>query len=404
MNRHLAVLASLLMVLLATPVLASWEDGVAAFQAGRYEDAASVFQSFVSSSPRAPEGHYMLGMSLLRQKRPADALAPLGEALSLSEDDIRYRMTLAQALLKAGKADDALDVLKPQDPATVADAARSSFNQLLAKAAVSSGRDGDALASLDKALAVSKTSKPLWLARANVVGRLDRPAEAFSALNTAFEIDPSDPKPGVGAVHSALAVAQDPATGERKLEWYGKAAGIADRLAEAFPTPENLRLAGSAAMGAKSYENAIGYFESLLASEGQKPQLHYDLGRCRQALGQHREALDDFAAALDLSPDAELTTSIHAKRGIALQVLEDLPGAAAAFRLAGDIDAAEEMDGYAQNREEWAKAKAECSNKLAGLEALLASSQDITHTREYQELLQEVSSMRSACAAFNEQA
>ncbi len=402
MNRHRAVLASFLMALLAMPVLASWEDGVAAFRAGRYEDATAVFQSFVSGSPRASEGHYMLGLSLLRQKRLADALTPLGEALSLSEDDIRYRMTLAQALLKAGKPGDALDVLAAQDPATVADASRASFNQLLAKAAISSGRDGEALASLDKALAVDKGSKALWLARANLAGRAGRPQEAFSALTTAFTIDPSDPQPGIAAVHAALGVAQDPATGERKLEWYGKAAGVGNRLAAAFPTPENLRLAGSASMGAREYESAIGYFEKLLASDGQNPLLHYDVGRCRQALGQHREALGDFAAALDRSPDTELTARIHSKRGAALRALEEFAAAAAAFRLAGDAAAAAEMEGYAQNRQEWAAAKADCTEKLTGLEELLVSSQDIEHTPEYQDLQRELSSMRSACKPYFE--
>ncbi len=400
MNRHRALLTCSLMALLATPLLASWEDGVAAFRAGRYDDAAAVFETFVSRSPDAPEGHYMLGMSLLRQKRMTDALGPLSEALALGSDDLRYRMTLAQAQLKAGKSGDAFDTMAAQDPAAVADASRASFNQLLAQAAASSGRGSEALASLDKALAVDGGSKALWLARANLAGRLDRSPEAFSALARAFEIDPNDPQPAISAVHAALDVAQDPATGDAKREWYGKAAGVADRLAGAFPTPENLRLAGSASMGAREYEAAIGYFERLLASDGQDPLLHFDLGRCRQALGQHREALDDFTAALDRSPDAELTVRVQSKRGGAFRALEEFAAAADAFRLAGDAVTAAEMDGYAQNRLEWAKAKAECSRKLAGLEELLAGSDGLEHTREYKELQQDLSSMRTHCEPF----
>ena len=400
MNRYRALLACSLMALIATPLLASWEDGVAAFRAGRYADAAAVFQTFVSSSPNAPEGHYMLGMSLLRQKRLTEALGSLGEALTLGSGDIRYRMSFAQAQLKAGKSADAFDTLNAQDPATVAESARASFSQLLAKAAVSSGRGVEALASLDKALAVDKGSKALWLARANLAGRLDRPQEAFSALTTAFRLDPSDPQPGKSAVHSALAIAQDPAIGERKLEWYVKAAGVAERLAGAFPTPENLRLAGSANMGAREYEGAVGFLEKLLVSSGQDPLLHYDLGRCRQALGQHREALDDFAAALDRSPDAELTDQVHLKRGAALRALEDFTGAAAAFRLAGDTGTAAEMDGYAQNRLEWAKAKAECVNKRATLQQLLRESKDLEHTPEYRQLKEDLAAINTACSDF----
>lgn len=400
MIRHRALLTCLLTALLATPLFATWEDGVAAFRAGRFEDATAVFQSFVSRSPAAPEGHYMLGLSLLRQKRLAEALGPLGEALALGPDDLRYRLTLTQALIKARKPDDAFDVLKVLDPAAVAEPSRASFNQLLAKAATSSGRDSDAFNSLGRALATDGGSKVLWLARANLASRLDRPEDAFSALATAFKLDPSDPQPGYNAVHTALTIAQDPAAGERKQEWYDQAAGVANRLAGAFPTPENLRLAGSASMGAREYEKALGYFESLLATSGQDPLLHYDLGRCRLALGQSREALDHFTAALERSPDADLFAAVHAKRGAALRVLEQFAGAAEAFRLAGDDAAAEEMDRYAKNRLEVAAATADCVEKRTTLEQLLKESTGLEHTPEYRQLKEDLAAINAACSSY----
>ncbi len=399
MNRHRVLLICALTALLATPLFATWEDGVAAFRAGRYDDAAAVFQSFVSRSPGAPEGHYMLGLSLLRQGRLTEALAPLDEALVLG-DDLRYRLTLAQAQLKAGKADDAFATLDAQDPDAVDGASRAGFNQLLATAATSSGRDAEAFASLERALAADRGSKVLWLARGNLAGRLDRPEDAFSALSTAFEIDPSDPEPARAAAFAALTVAQDPAAGDRKLEWYAKAAGVTDRLAEAFPESENLRLAGSASMGAREYERALGYFERLLATDGQNPLVHYDLGRCRQALGQNQEALEHFTAALERSPDAGLAADIHRQRGKVLRVLELFSKAADAFRLAGDAEAAAEMDFYAQNRLDWAKAKDDCVEKRTGLEKLLADSTGLEHTREYQELQQDLTATISDCESY----
>ncbi len=400
MNRHRALLTCLLTALIASPLLATWEDGVAAFQAGRYDDAAAVFQSFVVGSPEAPEGHYMLGMSLLRQKRLNEALGPLGDALALGPDDARYRMTLGQALLQASKPADALDVLDAQDPAGVPATARASYHQLLAKAATSSGRDADAYASLGKALAADRSSKVLWLARGNLAGRLDRPGEAFAALNTAFELDPSDPEPARSAAYAALKAAQDPAAVDRKPEWYTKAAGVAERLASAFPAPDNLRLAGSASMGAREYQKALGYFESLLAEGGQDPLLHYDLGRCRQALGQSQEALDHFDAALERSPDDQLTRAVHSKRGTALRVLEDFAAAAEAFRLAGDAEAAKEMAGYAQNRLEVAKAKADCVEKRTTLEQLIVDSAGLEHTPEYRQLLEDLATVNSGCSSY----
>ena len=289
MNRHHALLTCSLIALLASPAIASWEDGVAAFRAGRYDDAATVFHSFVSSSPKAPEGHYMLGLSLLQQKRLSDALGPLNEALALGSNDIRYRLTLAQALLKAGKPSDALATLSDQDPATVADASRAGFNQLLAKAAVSSGRDRDALASLDMALAADQGSRALWLARANLARRLDRPKEAFEALSTAFKLDSKDPEPAVSAVQTALMVAQHEAEIDARRDWYAKGAAVANRLIQASSTPANLRLAGGARMGAQDYEGALELFEEALTTDGRDPLLHYDIGRCRLAVAEPAE-------------------------------------------------------------------------------------------------------------------
>ncbi len=400
MNRHRIWLACSLMALLATPLLATWDDGVSAFRAGRYGDAVTVFQSYVASNSNAPEGHYMLGLSLLRQKKLAAAIGPLSDALSLSEDDARYRMTLAQALLKAGKAGEALDVVAAQDPAAVTDSARAGFHQLLAKAASSSGRDADAYASLEKALAVDPGARVLWLARANLANRLERPEDAFEALSTAFELDPSDPEPARSAVQTALAAAQSEADADARRQWYVQGTSVAARLAPAFPTPENLRLAGGASMGAGDYEGATAFFEQTLATGDQDPMLHYDLGRCRQALGQDETALGHLDAALERSPDAALVTSIHAGRARALRGLEEFTDAAAAYRLAGDADSAAEMEHYAQNRLEWAEAKADCVKKRSGLENLLAETADIKHTREYKQAEQDLAAIVTACEPF----
>jgi tetratricopeptide (TPR) repeat protein len=405
MNRHRVHLTCSLMALLSAPLFASWEDGVAAFRAGRYEDAAAVFESFVSASPQAPEGYYMLGLSLMRQERLKDALGPLAEAVALAGNDVSYRLTLAQALLKAGKPADAFTALEAQDPAAVDKTSRASFNQLLAKAANGSGRDRAAFASIEKALAADGKSKALWLARANLAGRLDRPEDVFAARVAAFEIDPSDPEPGVLGVHAAMDLAQAPDAGDGKLEWYGKAAQLADRLTAAFPTPENLRLAAAANMGAHQYERSIGYLERDLATDGRDPLLHFDLGRCRQALGQNRQALDDFAAALERSPDAQLATAIQAKRGASLRALEEFDAAAAAYRQAGDAETAAEMAGYAKNRREYEAAKDDCVKKRKGLQEILASSEGLEHTPEYKEIQQDLATILDVCKSyFNDEA
>ncbi len=400
MKRHLALFTCLLMALMASPLLATWEDGVAAFKAGRYEDATTVFQSFVAKSPKAPEGHYMLGMSLLRQKRSPEALGPLSDALALGKDDARYRMTLGQAQLQACKPADALETLSAQDPAAVPKAARASYHQLLAKAATSSGRDADGLASLKKALKADRNSRVLWLARGNLAHRLGRSSEAFEALSEAFELDPSDPEPGRSAVQTALAIAQSEADDDRRREWYLEGVGIADRLAVSFPTPANLRLAAGARMGAQDYDGAVELFEKALATDDQDPMLHYDLGRCRQALGQGDEALSHLATALERSPDGDLSSKIYTAQARVFRGREDFDAAAKAFHQAGDTASADEMKRYADNRREVARATAECVGKRDELQNLILESKGLEHTPEYRQLEADLAAINSVCSSY----
>ncbi len=400
MKRYLALLTCLLTVLVASPLLATWEDGVAAFKAGRYEDAANVFQTFVTSRPKAPEGYYMLGMSLMRQKRLSEAIGPLSDALTLSQGDPRYRMTLGQAQLQARKPGDALDTLSAQDPATVPKTARASYHQLLAKAATSCGRDTDGYNSLKKALGADQSSKVLWLARGNLAHRLGRASDAFEALSKAFELDPSDPEPGRSAVQTALAIAQTEANGDRRREWYAEGVGIADRLVTSFPTATHLRLAAGARMGAQDYSGAVELFEKALADDDQDPMLHYDLGRCRQTLGQGDEALDHLAMALERSPDEELTSKIYLAQARVFRGREDFDAAAEAFRQAGDTASADEMEGYAKNRREVAQATAECVGKRDELQKLILESKGLEHTPEYRQLEADLAAIKAACSSY----
>ena len=95
-----------------------------------------------------------------------------------------------------------------------------------------------------------------------------------------------------------------------------------------------------------------------------------------------------------------MTSNIHASRARALRRLEDFDGAAGAFRLAGDVDAAAEMEHYAKNRREVAAATADCVEKRDTLRQLLEDSQDLEHTPEYRQLQRDLAAIQTACQSF----
>ena len=277
---------------------------------------------------------------------------------------------------------------------------RGSFNQLLAKASTL-GEAGDAAcAALEKALDSDPASKPLWLALAQVARRLDRPADAFSAQESAFDLDPSDAEPAWRAVSTAFALARAEGEVEKKIEWYRDGFRVARKLASNLPTAENQLLAGKALMGAKDYEGAIGWFEKAATTEDAGALPHYYLGRCKLALSKNRDALNHLQAALERSPDAEVTSGIHTARGLALRSLEDFAAAADAYRLAGDTATAAEMARYAENRREVAAAKADCVEKRTKLEQLIKESEGLEHTPEYQQLLRDLAAVATACRSY----
>ncbi len=392
---------TLTMIFLALPSFANWDEGVAAFQAGQYEEAAEVFRTVVSRSPEAPQGHYMLGLSLQRQKRLAEAEAALAKAVELGASEVKYTLSLAQLRIQVKRPDAALASLAAVETSAVPATMKKTFYQLLAKAADGSRRNAEALAGLERVLKVDPTSKTLWLAAANVAQRLGRSDRRFVCLTEAFKIDPADPKPGVRAVQAAISIAQAEAPdSEGKKEWYRKASGVGRTLVAAFPTPENLTLVGGAEMGAHEYEAAAASFERVFVSGGDDRLLHYYLGRSYVPLGRYEDALSHLQLALDRPGDSELTPSIHAARGLALRHLEDFDRAAQAFHAAGDVEQAKEMSGYAANRREWAAAKADCAEKRTQIAGLKEDSAGLEDSPEWTELEREFSEVLAACEVY----
>ncbi|MEM7349786.1 MAG: tetratricopeptide repeat protein [Acidobacteriota bacterium] len=401
MASRLALSLILISFLSAVPLLAGWEEGVAAYQDGRYDEAVVAFRELVDRSPETAEGHFMLGRSLYRQKQLGAATASLQKAVELAPSNASHSLVLAQVQLTAGKPGDALSSLGRLDPSAVPESMRQGFNGMLAKVAHATDRNRDAAAALQRALTADAKSKSLWMALGQVSNRLGEPEKRFEALSGAFDLDRDDSALGLLAVHVAMTVAQDDANdANRKLDWYRKAAKLGRKLAAGSLSAENLKLIGGAAMGAQDYEAAVTSFEKALASGADDPRLHYDLGRSYIRLERHDDALRQLQAALDKAPEPDLARATQGARGLAYRHLEKFDQAAEAYRLAGDTEQATEMTKYADNRREWAAAKADCVRKRAQIAELRADSDDLKGTAEWQELEREFTAVLTACEPY----
>ena len=81
-------------------------------QLGRDPEGEGVLRAAIAGSPRDAGLHYSLGLVLTRLKRPADALGELARAAELEPERARYAYVYAVGLHSAGRAGEAMTVLK----------------------------------------------------------------------------------------------------------------------------------------------------------------------------------------------------------------------------------------------------------------------------------------------------
>lgn len=389
----------ILLVCACSPLLADWDEGVAAFNAGRYQDAAASFRAVVEASPEAPAGYYMLGLSLLRQKQASAALEPLAKAVELGPDDPRNRLTYAQAQLQAGKADDAVATLASQDVAKVPASARKAYGQLAAQAATRSTNHRLALQTLEKVAKADGSSKTLLLALAQVARKAGRPERAFAAYTNAYELDRGDQELARDVVHVAFAEAQKQ-NGDAQRGWYSKGFEAARKWAETSRAAEAYLMAGQAQMGLKDYAAARDWFAKAAGVDEKDPQPHYEQARCDLALKEAKAALAHLKEARDRSSDPELTRQIFMAEGFAYRHLEDFVQAAEAFRKANNREKAAEMDHLQELKEQNAlfeKEKKECQRKVAEVEKLKKEMVDLKGTDAWEQLEADYQAILEAC-------
>lgn len=398
--RRTLILSLSLLLLGTVPALAGWEEGVAAFNAGRYDAAETEFRAFIERSPEAADAYYMLGLTLQRQKRRDEAIAALGRAVELGGAD-QHRLALSHALLQAGRGDDALKTLAAQDPKALPKELLQPYGKLLAQAASMSSRTDAALAALERAIQADPKAKHLQVARANVAYKAGRVRTVLDSLDAAFDADPSDINLLSRAFKVAMKATEDAA---EPGPLYEAAYDVARRWAESSPSAEAYVAAGEALMGMQSYTEARGWFEKAEAKAGTADaKLLYYLGSCQLAEEQAATALGRLDKALATAKDPELRERILLAKGKALRNLEEFQKAADVYREAGANDKVAEMEKLVQAKEEnkkWEIVRQECLRKKKVIEEARASTADLKGTPEWEAAEAEFSEILASCAPY----
>lgn len=307
-------------------------SGLAAFQSGRFEDAAALFRQALRSAPKSLHAAYFLGLAYAELSRFEDADAQISSALEMGLNDPAAHYHHARALVGLDRADEAESALrravalKPDFPQALALLANLHFVRRAFEPAEELYR---------KALAFDPANR---LARRNLAEcafALDRLDEALAILDALARGD------GAEAHQDRLAALRFCERGNRLAEAERRAAGL---LAAAPNDRGVLALAAKVARRLERPDDAA----DLLARAGEPPlhddaegaALAHERAQLLERAGRMAEAFAAYAEAKRRQGAAQKARYDHAAFAARLDAAEQAVGSAGWPRAATATEAA----------------------------------------------------------------
>jgi tetratricopeptide (TPR) repeat protein len=319
-------------------------EGGAALDAGKYEAAAQAFTQAIQADPQDYTAHFNLALSysflhrdtegmaeyrktleikpglyqaelnlgilLLRQKEPADAVAPLEGAAEQKPQEFRPRYYLAEAQLATGdlaKAEENYRLALGLDPKSAAAEAG------MARALARDGKLEDAAPHFRQAAALDANYREAILELADLYEKDHRAADAMALYRELPE--------NAGAQERL---------GELLLEDRKSADAIVplEGAYQKSPTGANCVALARAYVGARQFEKALPLLAQAVAAEPADYDLRLFHARSLRDARQFAAAAGEFAVALKLKPNEAKTWS---ELGGALYMQGDYPPSLAAL-------------------------------------------------------------------------
>jgi len=232
------------------------ELGIALMRQGKPEEAVARLRKALAKTPNHPVAHNNLGIALLMLGRTQEAAACYRTALAIAPDHFDSHCNLGNALLLEGRADEAVACYR-RAIAIAPDKAAAHYN--LGGALINQGKPDEAVACYRRALAID----PKYV-------------EAYTNLGNTLVIQ-NKLDEAVACYERALALRPDFAEAHNDLGDTLKQLGKMDEAAESFRTALKLKPAFAEA--------------------------HNNLGTVLQDMGRLDEALESIQTALKLKPD-----------------------------------------------------------------------------------------------------
>jgi tetratricopeptide (TPR) repeat protein len=256
-----------------------------------YDTAVGIWRDAVLNQPADAMSHYNLGVALLDENRPQEAIRAFESTLRIEPDHTKALDNLGMALERVGRPADAV---APLEEALRIDPDDAVAHNNLGSVLIAVGRAPEAITHLERALALMG-DQPRAIVYANLgraLAATGRPEEALARLEEAGRLGPDDPE-----VQSVLADALLQAgQAERAVEHYRRA--IARQPGEEA-LHNNLAIA---LLELGQMPDAVAELERAIRLKPDHADARFNLGRALLALDRPRDALVQLREAVRLDP------------------------------------------------------------------------------------------------------
>lgn len=308
MRRHLTTIALTTGLLLSLTGVASagWNEGVAAFQAGRWSEAIREIEPVVREREEAGQkwagGHFVLGQAYLKANRTGEAVEELNKAYKLDQGNVGIQLRLGEAYAAQGKYSSAISFLGRINPSSLPKEMQAFLGQLLGMAYLKTGDTGRAQGQLAAAASASRGTK----GEASIQFQLGTTAynngdtqAAVNALARASSLDPGDASKQDAYAKALIRSGRETKSSAGKKEAYRKAATAAARVVQADPSYDNSMRMGEAQLGAEMFDEALSTFQSAAGKNTNDWLPHFYIGQAHTAKQQYRSAEQSLETSLD---------------------------------------------------------------------------------------------------------
>jgi len=351
-------------VAVAAPAFAGWDEGVAAFKAKNFAQAAREFEAVAKDRPDWAGGYLMLGRSQLLMDRASDAVNSLRKAYDLDPSGVETQLALSQAYLGSGRAGEASQLLAKINVAGLPKERQSIYQQLVAKAASESGQSERAAAALEKAAAAAPNDAGVQFNYGVLALNAGETGKAVAALEKSVRLDPADADKQKVLVQALVRQGRE-AGGGQKDAIYSRAAEVAKGMVAKSPTYEHLLLLGETQLGSNQYDAAVATFGQASAKAGGDWLPGFYTGQAQTALGRYGDAEASLRRALQSATSTADKARVWRQLGFVYEKQRNFDQAKTAYRSAGDeaaiarVEANQEIASHNKTAEEEEKRLAE---------------------------------------------